>query len=138
MTNVVSLTLHNAQQGHVALMEAWKLCKAHLTAGTRLELTVRHLKRSPRQNRRYWGGGVLAQIAAQAAVNGRMYSAESWHEHFKRQFIGVDELPSGQVIGKSSKDLTTKEFCKFCEQVEAYAVTDLGVVFEDLQPWPTQ
>jgi hypothetical protein len=52
---------------------------------------------------------------------------------FKRKFIGFDELPNGEVIGKSSTKLTTAEFCAFCDQVEAYAATELGVVFYDLE-----
>ena len=77
---------------------------------------------------------MLAQIAEQAAPGGKQYAAEVWHEQFKRQFIGVIELPNGQVVGKSSTDLTTAEFCDFCDQVEAYASTELGVTFYDLAP----
>ena len=76
---------------------------------------------------------MLAQIAEQATVNGKLYSAEVWHEQFKRMFIGFDELPNGQIIGKSSTGLTTAEFCDFCTQVEAYAATELGVRFVDLE-----
>lgn len=77
---------------------------------------------------------MLAQVAAQATVNGRLYSADVWHEQFKRMFIGVEELPNGQLIGKSSTKLTTAEFCAFCDQVEAWAASELGVTFYDLQP----
>lgn len=86
------------------------------------------------QNRRYWGRGVLAQIAEQAAPGGKLFPADIWHEQFKRQFIGVIELPNGQVIGKSSTTLSTKEFCDFSDDVEAYAATELGVRFVDLEP----
>ena len=55
-----------------------------------------------------------------------------WHEHFKRKFIGVEELPDGSVRGKSSTKLTTVQFSEFCAQVEAYAATELGVTFYDL------
>ena len=65
-------------------------------------------------------------------VNGKQYSAETWHELFKRMFIGVEELPDGSVIGKSSTALTTAEFSDFCTQVEAYAASELGVTFYDL------
>jgi hypothetical protein len=41
-------------------------------------------------------------------------------------------LPDGSVVGKSSTELTTAEFCQFCDEVEAYAVTELGVLFIDL------
>lgn len=128
-----TLQLYNPQQAHVVLADLWPLIKATLTAGKRLQLTVKPEKRSAAQNRRYWGQGVLAQVAAQAVVGGKLYSAESWHEQFKRMFIGFDELPNGQIIGKSSTGLTTAEFCDFCTQVEAYAATELGVRFVDLE-----
>lgn len=129
-----SSTLFNPQQAHIILTGLWPQIKAQLSSGRRLELIVKQEKRSTKQNRRYWGRGVLAQIAEQAVVNGKLYSAEVWHEQMKRQFIGVIELPSGQVIGKSSTELSKGEFCEFCEKVEAYAATELGVVFYDLEP----
>lgn len=128
-----TMQLYNPQQAHVVLTDLWPLIKATLTAGKRLQLTVKPEKRSQAQNRRYWGQGVLAQVAAQAVVGGKLYSAEVWHEQMKRQFIGFDELPNGQIIGKSSTGLTTAEFCDFCTQVEAYAATELGVRFVDLE-----
>ena len=128
-----TLQLYNPQQAHVVLADLWPLIKATLTAGKRLQLTVKPEKRSQAQNRRYWGQGVLAQVAAQAVVGGKLYSAEVWHEQFKRMFIGFDELPNGQIIGKSSTGLTTAEFCDFCTQVEAYAAQELGVRFVDLE-----
>lgn len=134
MAEVLEIELHNRPQ-------AWAAIKAQLfpflaevmQGGHRWVLTVTKRKRTKPQNRRYWGKGVLAQIAAQAVVNGRLFTAETWHEQFKRQFIGVIELPNGQVIGKSSADLKTDEFSEFCSQVEAYAASELGVVFYDLE-----
>ncbi len=76
---------------------------------------------------------VLKQIAEQAAPGGKLYSAEIWHEQFKRMFIGVIELPDGTVQGMSSTELDTAQFCEFCDKVEAYAATELGVTFYDLQ-----
>lgn len=75
----------------------------------------------------------MAQIAEQATVNGKQFSSEVWHEFAKRKFIGVEELPNGEVIGKSSAKLTTAEFSEFCSQVEAYAASELGVTFYDLE-----
>jgi NinB protein len=94
-------------------------------------VTLQDRTRTIEQNARYWSRGILSQIAEKAVVGGRRFSAEAWHEQFKRQFIGIEELPSGQVIGKSSTKLGVKAFSEFVDQVEAYAVTDLGVVFED-------
>lgn len=103
-----------------------------LVAGGCWVLSVKRKSRTPKQNNRYWGNGVLAQIAKQAVVNGVRYSADIWHEMFKRMFIGVVDLPDGSVIGMSSRNLSTVEFSDFCSKVEAYAASDLGVTFYDL------
>lgn len=134
MSEALTIELHNRQQAWAAIKEQlFPFLANSLQAGGRWVLTVTRRKRTAPQNRRYWGKGVLAQIAEQAAPNGRLYPAEVWHEQFKRQFIGVLELPNGQVVGKSSTDLSTTEFSEFCDKVEAYAATELGVTFYDLQ-----
>lgn len=133
----LELELHNRQQAWSVMQgRLFPFLKDKLQAQSRWVLIVERRKRTKPQNRRYWGGGVLAQVAAQATVGGRMFDAEVWHEQFKRMFIGVAELPNGQVIGKSSTTLTTKEFSEFCDKVEAYAATELGVTFYDLEPRP--
>lgn len=133
MSEKLVLELHNRSQAwSVITGQLFPFLKAVLQGGRIWVLTVALRKRTDRQNRRYWGRGVLAQIAEQAAPGGRRFSAENWHEQFKRQFIGVIELPCGEVIGKSSTDLTTAEFSTFCDQVEAYAANELGVTFIDL------
>ena len=130
----LTLELHNRQQAWAVIKEqVYPFLAKWLQDGKRLILTISLRKRSQHQNRRYWGKGVLAQIAEQAAPGGKLFGAESWHEVFKREFIGVIELPNGEVIGKSSADLNTAEFCEFCTQVEAYAATELGVTFYELE-----
>jgi len=130
----LTLELHNRAQAWSAIKAQVYPFLAHwLQDGKRLVLTIKLRKRTEPQNRRYWGRGVLAQIAEQATVGGKLYPAKIWHEQFKRQFIGVIELPNGEVIGKSSTQLTTSEFSEFCTQVEAYAVTELGVIFYELE-----
>lgn len=135
--NTLTIELHNRQQAWAAIKaQAFPFLAQVLQGGHRWVMTIGPRKRTKAQNRRYWGNGVLAQVAAQAAIHGRLYSTETWHELMKRKFIGVDELPDGSVVGKSSTGLTTAEFCDFCTQVEAYAATELGVVFYDLQEAP--
>lgn len=131
----ITVELFNRQQAHAILKSTvYPYLAQHLQDGKRLVMTVGPRKRTKPQNRRYWGRGVLAQIAEQATVGGKLFSAETWHEQFKRQFIGFDELPNGEVIGKSSTGLNTAEFCDFCTAVEAWAATELGVIFYDLEP----
>lgn len=134
MTERLEFELHNRQQAWLAVKgQLFPFLANVLQGGGRWVLTVTRRKRTQPQNRRYWGQGVLAQVAAQAVINGKQFSAETWHEMFKRMFIGVDELPNGDVIGKSSTKLTTAEFGEFCTKVEAYAATELGVTFYDLE-----
>ena len=135
MIETLTIELHNRPQAWAAIKgQLYPFLAAVLQGGGRWVLTIKKMQRTPRQNRRYWGRGVLAQIAEQATVRGKLYSAEIWHEQFKRQFIGIEELPSGEVVGKSSAGLSTAEFCVFCDQVEAFAAADLGVTFYDLEP----
>lgn len=134
MSESLTIELHNRQQAWAAIKsQLFPFLQTVLQGGGRWVLTVTKRKRTKPQNRRYWGRGVLSQIAEQAVVKGRLYSAESWHEQFKRQFIGFEELPNGQIVGKSSADLTTEEFSNFCAQVEAFAASELGVTFYDLE-----
>ena len=129
----ITLELHNRQQAFAIIKEQLYPFLGHwLQSGKRLVLTASLRKRTKPQNRRYWGNGLLAQIAQQAAPGGKLYSSEVWHEQFKRQFIGVIELPNGGIQGMSSKELNTAQFCEFSDKVEAYACTDLGVTFYDL------
>jgi NinB protein len=131
----LTIELHNRAQAWVVIKDqVYPFLKRWLQDGKRLVLTIKLRKRTPLQNRRYWGKGVLAQITEQAAVGGKLFDAESWHELFKRKFIGVIELPNGEVIGKSSTGLSTAEFSEFCTQVEAFAATELGVTFYCLEP----
>ena len=134
MSDSLTIDLHNRQQAWAAIKaQLFPFLQTVLQGGGRWVLTVAKRKRTKPQNRRYWGRGVLAQIAEQATVKGRLYSAEVWHEQFKRQFIGFEELPNGEIFGKSSAGLNTDQFSNFCAQVEAFAATELGVTFYDLE-----
>ena len=133
MAESLHLELHNRAQAWTVIKgQLYPFLAQVLQGGKRWVLTVSLRKRTKAQNRRYWGNGVLKQIADQATVNGRLYSAETWHELAKRKFIGVIELPNGEVVGQSSTELTTDEFSRFCDQVEAWAATELGVSFYEL------
>lgn len=133
MPEKLEIDLFSRQQAWVAIKaQLFPFLRSALQGSGRWVLTVARRRRTKAQNRRYWGNGVLAQIAQQAVVNGRQFDAETWHELLKRKFIGVVELPDGSVVGASSKGLSTAEFAEFCTQVEAYAASELGVTFYDL------
>ena len=129
----LEIELHSRQQAWAIIKsQLFPFLKQVLQGSGRWVLTVTKRKRTVPQNRRYWGAGVLKQIAEQAVVDGKQYSAEVWHEHFKRMFLGVEELPDGSVRAVPSKDKDTAEFSVFCAKVEAYAASELGVTFYDL------
>ena len=133
MTEKLELELVDRRQAWKDIQDRlYPFLAGRLNGETKWLLTLSRRKRTNPQNRRYWGKGVLAQIAEQAQVNGHKFSPEAWHELAKRKFLGVVELPDGSLIGKSSTNLTTAEFTDFSTQVEAWAVTELGVTFYDL------
>lgn len=68
------------------------------TDGKTLVVTIQRETRRLAQNRRYWA--IVNDFAQNYAPYGRTFNSKVWHEQFKREFIGVLELPNGQVIGK--------------------------------------
>jgi hypothetical protein len=98
--------------------------------------------RKPDQNSLMWVGP-LADIAEQGYVQGRSYSAEVWHEHFKKEYLpeefeeGItkegyrkwDYTPAGDrvLIGRTTQ-LTVRGFALYLQQVEAFGAS-IGVQF---------
>ena len=97
----------------------------HCPDGLTVEIRDTKATRSTQANRRYWA--ILNQIASDAWIEGRQYSADVWHELVKRRFIGCIDLPSGQTMAESSANLNTAEFALFTEKVEVFAATELGI-----------
>lgn len=107
-------------------------------AGRALKLVVSEYKatRSAEANAYMWAG-LLTPIAEQAFVGGRRYTAEVWAEFFKAQFLpevtskGTEKwqyLPDGSrhLVG-STTHLNKDEMTHYLQQIEEYAVTELGV-----------
>lgn len=96
-------------------------------------------------NARMWAGP-LKDIATQAWVNGRQFSAEVWHEHFKREYLPEDDDPEwhglvkdgyrkwdytpagARVLVGSTSQLTKKGFARYLQQIEADGA-NMGVMF---------
>lgn len=94
------------------------------------------------QNALYWVGP-LADIAEQAYVGGRTYSADIWHENYKRLYLPEQfdadlckegyvkwaYTPSGdRVCVGSTTQLTIKGFAQYLAQIEADGAS-MGVLF---------
>ncbi len=116
-----------------------------------LELVLRERAKGRRldQNAAMWAGP-LRDIADQAWVKldgvSRQFSAEVWHEHFKRSFLPEDDDPEFEdyckdgyckwaidpagerVLIGSTTQLTERGFTNYLRQVEALGA-GLGVMF---------
>jgi hypothetical protein len=109
----------------------WVFLKANwlamARAGKPVSVTVQEhkAKRTDAQNRLYWS--LLHAIAKTAWVDGKQFEAEAWHEHFKREFIGCTELPSGELAGISTTTLSVTDFIDYIERVRHHAADELGL-----------
>lgn len=109
-----------------------------------IECVIREAIKSRKtdQNSLMWSGA-LKDISEQAWIAGRTYSAEVWHEHFKREhlpeeyqegitkegYVKWDYLPNGdKVLIGSTTQLTTKGFSEYLEKIHADGV-NMGVLF---------
>lgn len=132
--------LRDPVAAHKALEAAWRRAKPLLMAGSPVALYCEQAEddRSLKQNAFYWGP-TLRAISEQARIEGALYTAEAWHELFKRQFLGyrirkvvVAGSKRKKVIRqlRSTRDLSVKKFSEYLEKVMAFATTEMGVVFD--------
>lgn len=119
-----------------------------LDADKPLQVTIEEHRpaRKLSQNALMWTGP-LKDISGQAYVEGKRFTAEVWHELFKREFLPEvfdPELcrdgyakyaydPKGnQVLIGSTTQLTVRGFAQYLQQVEAFGA-NLGVQFSEKQ-----
>lgn len=128
-------------QAHKTLTgQLWPLLKAHLIAGRRMQIELRDWEAAKTdQQRRYYHGYILTEIARQAVPNGQRFALDVWKEFFRAKFLGTKRKTfTDPITGRrvwrnervSSESLGVKGYNKLIEQVTAYAVTDLAVVFD--------
>lgn len=121
----------NRKQLDGFLQANWLAC-AQAGKPLAVEIAEHKAKRSVDQNARLHA--LLRDIAEQAWVGGRQYDAETWKEEARRRFIGTEEidLPNGTRIerGISTTTLDVAAFTLMMDQLEAWAVSDLGVEFQ--------
>lgn len=125
-----TMQLYNPQQAHVVLTDLWPLIKATLTAGKRLQLTVKTQTRSLEQNSRLWA--MLTEISQQVDWYGRKLSPEEWKHVFsaslKKQNV-VPGLDGGFVVlGLSTSKMTKGEMADMQTLMDAFGA-EKGVRF---------
>ncbi len=141
---MTDLTLHgawiNPVQAHIHLnKQVWPWAKAMLTAGHRLVVDVRLAEDAKTdQQRKYYHGVVLAEIAKQARVGGQRFPLAVWKEHFRKEYLGFKTMTvvnpmngkkSRRRVRISTEDLGVRAYNELIERVTAFAVTELGVEF---------
>lgn len=95
--------------------------------------------RSNQANSYMWAA-VLTPIAERVCVNGRWFSADTWSQYMKVQFLpevnaaGMEKwnyLPDGsRELAMGTSDLNSEEFATYLNQVQAHAAMEYGVVFD--------
>lgn len=107
---------------------------AWLEANAELEVCIRpyNSKRSIEQNRRLWK--IYGELADKAWVNGRRYSAETWHEYCKGYFLGFElkAMPDGTELKTpiSTTTLNTAEMTDYQNRLQAWAAGNFGLIWE--------
>lgn len=136
MSERLTIPMWNAQQGHQALMTAWKSAKAWLLAGHRLVLEIRPETRSLQQNALLHA--MLSDIADQIEWAGAKRDAEVWKRLLTAAWLRargehVEVLPAVDghgvdVVFRRTSKLTRAECAELCDFIAAWAI-ERGVEF---------
>ena len=126
----MNIVLHNAQQGHMALMSLWQQIKAHLMAGQQLVIEVKEKTRSNEQNARMWA--MLTEVSRQVDWYGQKLTPEEWKDVFSaslKKQKAVPGLDGGFVIlGQRTSKMSIREMGELMELIEAFGAQQ-GVRF---------
>ena len=126
----MNIVLHNAQQGHMALMGLWAHIKAHLMAGQQFVIEVKEKTRSTEQNARMWA--MLTEVSRQVDWYGQKLTAEEWKDVFSaslKKQKAVPGLDGGFVIlGQRTSKMTVREMADLMTLIEAFGA-EKGVRF---------
>lgn len=137
-----TVTLHDAQSGHKALLALWQNLKPYLLSGRRMELTAKPETRSTAQNRMLWS--ILNDIAKQVEWHGQKLDGEAWKDMataaLKRQRV-VPGIDGGFVVlGQRTSKMTIAEMTELIDFLHAFgdqhsvqwSRTSLGREWSDL------
>lgn len=128
MSERMTATLWNAQQGHQVFAQAWTAAKALLMAGHRLTLEVKPEKRNLAQNARLHAR--LTEIATRHEWAGRKRDTETWKRLLTAAWLrargeSVEVLPAldghgVDVVFRRTSDLTKAECGELMEFIDAW------------------
>jgi len=114
-------------------------CKSMMLAGHRLAVEIRLAEDAKTdQQRKYYHGVILKEIAQQAMANGQKFPMAVWKEHFRSEYLGFKTVSfinpltgrkSRRRVRNSTETLGVRGYNQLIERVTAFAVTELGVEF---------
>lgn len=142
MTDRLVLRLHNAQQAHSAIQQAWAHAKGYLVAsGAPMVLEVRPETRSDRQNRLLHA--LFGDVARQAEWLGKKRTPEEWKllfvsGHAVATKQGADLVPGleGEFLNlrESTARMGKARMASLLDYVTAWAVAH-GVELREARQW---
>ena len=142
MTDRLVLRLHNAQQAHRAIQQAWAHAKGYLMAsGAPMVLEVRPETRSDRQNRLLHA--LFADVAAQALWMGQKRTPAQWKVLFVSGHAvatkqGAELVPGleGEFLNlrESTARMSKARMASLLDYVTAWAVAH-GVELREARQW---
>lgn len=129
MSERITLSLFNPQQGHIAISHAWTQAKALLMAGHRLVLTIAPETRTQAQNRLMWPLLTCFSKQLQWPINGQMVymTPDDWKDvltaAFKRESVRIAMGLDGGVVmlGQRTSKFTKAQFSDWIEFLYATA-----------------
>lgn len=134
MSERITITIHNTQQGRQELLNAWNWAKLQLLQGVFVVMTMAPETRSQAQNRLMWPLLTCFRKALLWPINGRMVDMDEddWKDVLSAAFKGdkvrlAMGLDGGVVLlGQRTSKFTKKEFSEWIEFLYATAA-DRGV-----------
>lgn len=141
MSEALDVIVRTREGAHRVVKLAYEKAQVLIADGKEVRIRAEEAEdeRSLQQNRFMWGV-VLKEIAEQASIDGKRWTAEAWHEFGKRTFLGY-EIKRIVIAGRKRKAVsrqlrsTTKQsvkrMSKYLDELMAFAVTDLGVRFSE-------
>jgi hypothetical protein len=142
---LLRLDLNNPQQAHAALtQQGWPFVKEQTFAGRQLVAEFRLMDDAITQEQRsYYHGVVLTEIALYARPNGQQFPMAVWKEHMRETFLGFKDVSAiNPTTGKrvrrrkriSTEDLGVRAYAELIDKVIAFAATELGVEISEPMP----
>jgi hypothetical protein len=133
MSERLTLTLWNPQQGYQAILQAWSLAKSLLFAGHRVRVEVKPETRSLEQNDRMWA--MLTEVSRQVDWYGKRLSPEDWKHVFSASLRKLDVVPNIEgtgfvALGLSTSKMSKREMSDLMELISAFGA-ERGVMFKE-------